>query len=113
MKKIILFVFIVCGFLNAGVIKSTVGCVDKADLIEFQKLLKDKKFNSISEVYKFSIENDCEMIEPKDKIKQIGKPKKGGFLYIYVEKYDKDLYILSNRVKNKFTQDNHLFNKSF
>ena len=113
MIKIIFLVLTTFCFAYAGVIKSTVGCVDKADLIEFQKLLKEKKLNSISEVYKFTIENDCELIEPKDKIKQIGKPKKGGFLYIYVQKYNKDLYILSNRIKNKFTQENHLLNKSF
>ena len=110
MKKLLLASVILATFSNAAVLQTTLGCNEKKDLIDIRN---QKDTLSVKELYNYSMEHNCEIIQPSDQIRQVGKPTKDGFLSIYLKRADKTLYIFSNSVKNKFNKDNNLLNKSF
>ncbi len=114
MKKIILTAVVICNFAYAGVMSTSIGCENKEDLIN---LTNNVKLNGndvqMDELYKYLIENNCEIINPKDKITQQGKPTEDGFLRLYVEKYDKYLFIKNSKVKDNYTPTNNKLNRSF
>lgn len=114
MKKVLI---LLCSFSMAfaltSVNQTTIGCVDKNDLRVFLELTKKNKISSIQDFYKYTIENDCEMINNNDKIKLIGKPYSDGISLVNVKKFKKDLYIQTNTIKNVYTPQHHKLNKSF
>ena len=113
MKKLILMVLCIVSISFANLTQTTIGCEDKSDLKKFIALSKTQEKLDLDEIYKFIIENDCEIIQKNDRVKLIGKPYSDGTSLIYIKKFDKDLYIITNKLKNKNTEINHRFNKSF
>lgn len=113
MKKTIAILLAITTLSFAGVSKTTVGCADKNDLNRLIEASRVGKLTSIEDFYKFSMENNCEIIEPNDKIGEIGKAQEDGTTLIFVNKYNKNLYIRSKAISYEFTKDNNLLNKSF
>jgi len=116
MKKILLTAIAIGSFAYADVSSTSVGCENKEDLINLSKKIELNKKNvniDMNKLYKYMIEKNCEVINPKTKINQKGKPTKDGFLHVYVKEYDKYLYIYSDKVKNTYTPTNNKLNRSF
>ena len=74
MKKLILMLLCIVSISFSNVTQTTIGCENKSDLKKFAALSKDKKLKELEDIYKFIIENDCEIIQKNDRIKLIGKP---------------------------------------
>jgi len=113
MKKVLFALLLICSFSYASVLFTSLGCENKSDLKAMGKVDFKGKNASMEKLYKYAIENNCEIIRPSDKIKQMGKATKDGFIKVYVEGYDKHLFIFSKNVKNKYSKSNHLLKKSF
>lgn len=113
MKKIILLASLAMA-LNAGVYSTTIGCEDKKSIIKLKKLIAQEKNIDNLKLYKYAQNENCHVIEPTDKIKLVVKPeKRDGYVQIYVDRLNRQVYIKDSQIKNKFTEEKNLLNKSF
>jgi len=97
----------------AGVSATILGCENKSDLIKIKKSSTKTANMDIEKVYKYAIENNCEIIYPNDDLERIGKATKDGVINVFVKKYNKTLYIFTKNFKNKNTKKSNILDKSF
>lgn len=113
MKKILLLSYMILNFSYANVLYTSLGCEDESDLIQAQTFFSNDEDVSMEKLYAYALENNCEIIYPKSKIEQIGKPTKKGLLKIYSKEFNKYLYIFPRNVKKEYTEENHLLKRKF
>lgn len=96
MKKIVLGSLLLIVTCFAEVRKSSPACSNLEDLKQVTSALKGKM--SLENIYKYTLQYNCEIINVGDKIKVIGEPIENRYIRIRSEKLKTNFYTLLNSV---------------
>lgn len=99
MKKIILGSLVLSLLCFAEVRETTIACQSLEDLKMVNAQLKDEL--KIEDIYKYTIEYNCKVLEVGDQIKVIGQTIENKYIQVYSNKLKSNYYTLNNSVQEK------------